>query len=74
MAIWRSFTAKLHLVLRVVLLFALVRVVAGLLIIAVFERDAVAWSPQLTLLLAAGTALCITAALAVRRWAPPRTR
>jgi hypothetical protein len=74
MGIWRSFVGKLQFVLRVLLLFAVARVALGIVMIAFFERDSVAWSYQMTLLLAAGLALCIVAAYAVRRWSPPRAR
>jgi hypothetical protein len=72
--IWRSFSAKLQIVLSLLLVFAMARLLAGMIMIAFFERDAVAWSYGLTLLLAAAFALCIAAALAVRRWSPPRPR
>jgi hypothetical protein len=71
---WRGIVSKLQFVLSVLLVFAVARVLAGVIMITFFERDAVAWSYALTILLAAGLALCILAALAVRRWAPPRGR
>jgi hypothetical protein len=74
MRIWRAMASKLRFVVSVLLVFAVARVLAGIIMIAFFERDAVAWSYVLTLLLAAGLVLCIIAALAVRRWAPPRPR
>jgi hypothetical protein len=74
MTLWQSLVSKAQFVLRVLLAFALARVLAGILVIAVFDRDSVAWSYGLTALLAAAMALCLFAALAVRRWAPPRPR
>jgi hypothetical protein len=70
--LWRSLVSKAQLVLRVLLVFALARVLAGVLIIAFFGRDSVAWSYGLTAMLAVAMALCLFAALAIRRWAPPR--
>jgi hypothetical protein len=74
MRMWRSLVSKFQFVLQVLLVFAVARVIAGLIMIIFFERDSVAWSYGLTVLLAAGLALCIVAALAVRRWSPPRPR
>jgi len=74
MRFWRGITAKLRFALSVLLVFAVARLLAGVIMITFFERDAVAWSYALTVLLALGLALCIVAALAMRRWAPPRLR
>ncbi|MEX2226697.1 MAG: hypothetical protein WEB52_09640 [Dehalococcoidia bacterium] len=72
MGMWRGFVSKLQFALRVLLVFAIARLLAGIIIITFVERDAVAWTWGLTLLMAAGIAICFGAALAVRRWAPPR--
>ena len=74
MRIWRGLVSKVRFVLSVLLVFAVARVLSGVIMIAFFERDAVVWSYALTALLAAGIAICIIAALAVRRWSPPRAR
>lgn len=74
MRFWRSFVSKVQFVLSVLLAFAIARVLAGLIIIVFFQRDAVAWSAEITLLLAVAAVACAVAALAVRRWAPPRPR
>ena len=55
-----------------VLLFCVLRIVVGVIVIAFFERDAVAWGIELTLIVLAAFAACLLAALAVRRWSPPR--
>jgi hypothetical protein len=72
MRFWRSLVSKVQFVVSVLLVFAIARVLAGLIIIAFFQRDAVAWSMEITLLLAAAAIACTVAALAVRRWAPSR--
>jgi hypothetical protein len=74
MRLWRSLVSKAQFVVSVLLAFAIARVLAGLIIIAFFQRDAVAWSMEITLLLAAAALACALATLAVRRWAPPRPR
>ena len=74
MRLWRSLVSKAQFVVSVLLAFAIARVLAGLIIIAFFQRDAVAWSGELTLLFAVAALACALAALAVRRWAPPRPR
>jgi len=70
----RQIVAKLRFILSVILVFAVARTIVGVAVIAVFHRDAVAWSYELSALLALGVLLCVGAALAVRRWAPPRSR
>jgi hypothetical protein len=57
---------------RIVLLFVILRLVAGVIIIAFFDRDAVAWGYEVTAILAGVIVVCLLAALAVRRYAPPR--
>jgi len=74
MRFWRSLVSKMRFAVSVLLVFAIARVIAGLIIITFFQRDAVAWSMELTLLFAAAAVACAVAALAVRRWAPPRAR
>jgi hypothetical protein len=74
MRVWRSFMSKVQFLVSVLLAFAIARVLAGLIIIVFFQRDAVAWSMEITLLLAAAVVACALATLAVRRWAPPRPR
>lgn len=59
-------------VMEIILLFALVRVIVGVTMIALFNRDAVAWGIELTLIIALAFAVSILVALAVRRWSPPR--
>jgi hypothetical protein len=56
---------------RLIVLFAVARILAGLTI-ALFDRDAVAWGIELTLIVAATIAVCLIVALVVRRWSAPR--
>ncbi len=56
---------------RYVLLFFVLRFGVGIAAIAIFDRDAIAWGPELTLIAGAAALACFGAALAVRRYAPP---
>ncbi len=67
----RAFS-MLQRVMEIILLFALVRIIVGVAMIALFNRDAVAWGIELTLIVALAFAVSIAVALAVRRWSPPR--
>ncbi len=69
---WRRALSTLQRVMEIILLFALVRVIVGVAMIALFNRDAVAWGIELTLIVGAAFAVSIGVALAVRRWSPPR--
>ena len=60
--------------LQLIIAFAVARVIAGLMIIAFFSRDSVAWGYEVTLIVAVCVAVCLLVALAVRRWAPPHPR
>lgn len=71
---WRMLVEKGRFALRIVLAFAIARVVAGLIIIAFFSRESLAWGYEITVVIAAAVILSVFAALAVRRWAPPRSR
>jgi hypothetical protein len=64
--------ARIRRVFRLLVLFIVLRMIAGIVIIAFFQRDAVAWGPELTAITVGGFAVCIGVALAVRRWSPPR--
>jgi len=65
--------ARIRRVFRLLVLFVVLRMIAGIAIIVFFRRDAVAWGPELTAITVGVFAVCIGAALAVRRWsAPPR--
>jgi hypothetical protein len=69
---WNRFASKFQFVIRVLVAFAVARIILGVIVIAFFDRDAVAWSYQLSALLAIAIVLSFLAAVAVRRWSPPR--
>lgn len=66
----RSIASKLQRLWRILILFLVLRLIAGLVLIA-FD-DSFAWGIELTLILAVAVTVCLLVALAVRRWAPPR--
>jgi hypothetical protein len=66
------FTSRIQRIFRLVVLFCVLRVAAGLAAILLFDRDAMAWGVELTLIVVAMLAIYLLVALAVRRWAPPR--
>ena len=59
-------------VLSFIVLFCVARLLAGVLAIAFLDRDSVAWGLEMTIITAVAVAACLFAALAVRRYAPPR--
>jgi hypothetical protein len=66
--------ARIRRVFRLIVLFIVLRMIAGVAMIALFRRDAVAWGPELTAITVGVFAVCIGVALAVRRWSPPREK
>jgi len=69
---WRRFTSRARRAWRIVVLFCALRFVAGIAAIVLFDRDAIAWGPELTLIVAAMAVVYLGVALAVRWWSPPR--
>jgi hypothetical protein len=69
---WRRFTAKIRRVWQLIVLFCVLRLVAGVAVIVLFDRGAVAWGWELTGIVAAMLVVYLSVALAVRWWAPPR--
>jgi hypothetical protein len=67
-----AFTATAQRWWRILILFLVARLAAGLALLA--YDGGIAWSMELTLLVAACVAVYVLVALAVRRWAPPRAR
>ena len=55
-----------------IVLFCIARLLVGVLAIAFLDRDAVAWGIEMTVVTAVAVAACVFAAVAVRRYAPPR--
>jgi hypothetical protein len=70
---WQNFGSKTQRLFRLVVLFCILRVVVGVAALLFFDRDAVAWGLELTLMVAAMLAIYVLVALAVRRWSPPHT-
>lgn len=71
-AAYRSVARTLRRIVEVALLFAIARVVFGLALILVFDREAIAWGYETTAIVMMAVAVCFGVGLAVRRWAPGR--
>jgi hypothetical protein len=69
---WQSAVAKVRRVFRLIVLFCVLRLAVGVAMIAIFDRDAIAWGPELTVIVVAALVIYVLVALAVRRWARPR--
>ncbi len=63
---WRNVAARVRTAFRVLVLFLVVRLVVGLAMIAFFDRGAVAWGPELTLVVIGVLAVVLLVGLAVR--------
>jgi hypothetical protein len=63
---WHRIGARIQRIFRLVVLFCILRFVAGFAAIAIFDRDAIAWGPELTLVIAAAVVLYLGVALIVR--------
>ena len=71
---WRNIVARTQRVFRLVVLFIVVRLVVGVGAIVLFDRDAVAWGPELTIVVLGALAVVLLVGLAVRHVdAHPRT-
>lgn len=68
---WHAFASKVQRLFRLVVLFCILRFVVGIGVIVLFDRDAVAWGWQLSLIVAGAIIIPIAVALVVRAWAPP---
>jgi hypothetical protein len=68
---WRGFTGRVQRVFRLIVLFCVLRFVVGLVVLLLFNRDAIAWGPELSVLVVAIVAVYVGVALIVRRWSPP---
>lgn len=69
---WQRAGAVARRIAGVIVLIAIVRIAAGAAIIALFDRDAVAWGPEVTAIVVAAVVVPVLVALAVRRWSPRR--
>jgi hypothetical protein len=65
----RSVSAKLRQLWRLLVFFLVLRLIAGVVLLA-FD-DGFAWGIELTLIVGAAIVIPVLVALAVRRWAPP---
>ena len=63
---WRNFAGKVRTAFRVLVLFLIVRFIVGLAMIVFFDRDAVAWGPELTAVVVGALAVLLLVGLAVR--------
>jgi amino acid transporter len=68
---WQNFTSRIQRLFRLVVLFCILRFVVGIAVLLFFDRSAVAWGAELTLVVVAMLAVYLLVALAVRRWSPP---
>ncbi len=69
---WRGVAAKVRGLFRLVVLFCILRFVVGFAMIVLVDRNAIAFGPELTAIVAAMVVVYVGVALAVRRWSPPR--
>ena len=63
---WRSFAARVRTAFRFLALFLVVRVIVGVAVIIFFDRDAVAWGPELTVVVVGALAVVLLVGVAVR--------
>jgi hypothetical protein len=63
---WQAFTSKLQRIFRLIVLFCILRFVLGIAMIAIFDRGAIAWGPELTVVIVAALAVYLGVALIVR--------
>ncbi len=68
---WRRTVATGRRIFRLLVLFAVLRLVAGIALLALFDRDAIAWGYEATLVVIAAIVVYLLVALAVRHGAPP---
>ena len=68
---WHAFASKVQRLFRLVVLFCILRFVVGIAMIVFFDRNAIAWGWELTLIVAGAIIIPIAVALVVRAWAPP---
>jgi hypothetical protein len=63
---WRALTSKLQRIFRLIVLFCVLRFALGIAMIAIFDRGAIAWGPELTIVIVAALAVYLGVALIVR--------
>jgi hypothetical protein len=69
---WRGFTGRVRRIFSLIVLFCVLRFIIGVGALLLFDRDAIAWGPELTALVVVSIAVYVSVALIVRRWSPPR--
>ena len=72
MSFLRRSSALFERIVRIIVIFAVARIILGVVTIALFDRDAFTWSVELTIISAAAVAVYLVVALIVRRWTPSR--
>lgn len=63
---WRNFAARVRGAFRFIALFLVVRVTIGVAIIIFWQRDTIAWGPELTAVVIGALAVVLLVGLAVR--------
>lgn len=63
---WRNFAARVRTAFRFLALVLVVRVIVGVAVIIFFDRDAVAWGPELTIVVIGALGIVLLVGLAVR--------
>ena len=63
---WRNFAGRVRAAFRFLALFLVVRVIVGVAVIVFFDRDAVAWGPELTIVVIGALAVVLLVGVAVR--------
>jgi hypothetical protein len=66
-AAWRKLVMNLRRVMEVVLLFAMARLLVGVALITVFDRSAVAWGHEASVIALASVGVYLCVGVAVRR-------
>lgn len=69
---WRRFAANIQRIFRLIVLFCVLRFIVGIAVILLFDRNAIAFGPALSLVVLAMIVVYLGVALAVRWWSPPR--
>jgi hypothetical protein len=64
---WRNVVAKAQRLFRLIVLFCVLRFAVGIGAIVLFDRDAIAWGPELTVIVVGALAVYLLVALAVRQ-------
>ncbi len=71
---WHRFRAQVRRIFRLVILFCVLRFAVGISAIALFDRGAIAWGPELTVVILASIAVYAAVGLAVRYGTRPDSR